>query len=119
LSKANRDGVFAPRMKAVASLGWAPSSTFKGSVAGRYTGRYTDYTPPRTIGNFWYLDAALEFGIGRALGITPAPEGLRLLITGTNLADKAPPYSTHFRGYDIYNYDIVGRTIFVRLQLQL
>jgi len=31
----------------------------------------------------------------------------------------ASPYSTHFRGYDIYNYDIVGRTIFTRLQWQL
>jgi hypothetical protein len=107
-------------MKAAASLGWAPAPTFKASLAGRYTGRYTDYTPPRTIGNFWYLDAALEFWISRMFGMTtPSNEGLRLFITGTNLADKAPPYSTYFRGYDVYNYDIVGRTIFARLQLQL
>ena len=33
-------------------------------------------------------------------------------------AHRLPPYSTSFRGYDVYNYDTVGRAIFVRLQSQ-
>jgi hypothetical protein len=41
-----------------------------------------------------------------------------MFVTCTNCADELPPYSTHFRGYDIYNYDLIGRTIFVRLQIQ-
>jgi len=45
-------------------------------------------------------------------------KGLSLLASSTNLANKLPPYSTYFRGYDVYNYDLVGRTIFVRLRLQ-
>ena len=61
------------------------------------------------LGDHWYLDAAIEVGLSRQL---------RVLLTGTNLADKLPPYSTHFRGYDIYNYDLIGRTLFLRLQIQ-
>ncbi len=85
LSRANSDGIFAPRVKATASIGWTPDAAFKMSLLGRYVGR----------------------------------GGLKLLVSGTNLANKQPPYSTHFRGYDIYNYDIIGRTILVRLQAQL
>ena len=29
-----------------------------------------------------------------------------------------PVYSTFFRGYDVFNYDLVGRTIFIRLKCQ-
>jgi iron complex outermembrane receptor protein len=109
LSKANSDGIFAPRLKAIASIGWSPSAAFRVSLTGRYIGRYDDYTPPRTLGDFWYLDGAVEMSLGKMA---------KLLVTGTNLTDYDPPYSTHFRGYDIYNYDIVGRTIFVRLQMR-
>ena len=52
----------------------------------------------------------MEVGLGK---------GFKLLVTSTNFTNYLPPYSTHFRGYDIYNYDIVGRTIFTRLQWQL
>jgi iron complex outermembrane recepter protein len=110
LSRANLDGVFAPRVKGIASIGWTPNATFKASLTGRYVGRYYDYTPPRTIGDFWYLDGALEVALGK---------GFKLLVTSTNLADYSPPFSTYFRGYDVYNYDIVGRTIFARLQWQI
>ena len=44
---------------------------------------------------------------------------MRLLVSGTNLTDKLPDWSTFFRGYDVLNYDIVGRTVFVRLKCQL
>ena len=110
LSKANTDTIFAPRVKGIASLGWSPNATFRAALTGRYVGRYTDYTPPRTLGNFWYLDAAGEVALGK---------GFKLLVTSTNLTNYMPPYSTHPRGYDIYNYDIVGRTVFARLQWQL
>jgi iron complex outermembrane receptor protein len=117
LSRANSDGIFAPQAKATASVGWRPSAALKVSLSGRYVGRYYDYTPTRKLGDIWYIDA----GVGFALGARPgndrgALEGLNLSVVGTNLADKLPPYSTHFRGYDIYNYDLIGRTILVRLE---
>jgi len=119
LSRANNDSIFAPRWKGTASIGWAPDEPFKLWLAGRYIGPYVDYTPPRKIGNVWYLDASFEVDLVRALNIEKPPlGGVKLLVSGTNLADSLPPYSTYFRGYDVYNYDLVGRTIFLRLQLQ-
>ena len=117
LSQASNDGVFAPRWKGLASIGWKPREAFNVWVAGRYIGRYTDYTPPRTIGNVWYIDASAEVGLEQALGMSKGSlGGLTLLVSGTNLADKLPVYSTFFRGYDVFNYDLVGRTLFVRLK---
>ena len=110
LSRANNDGIFAPRLKGTVSVGWTPNEVLKVSTAGRYVGEYTDYTPPRMLGDIWYLDASLQVAFGRAVS---------MLVTGTNLTDELPRYSTYFRGYDIYNYDLIGRTIFVRLQMQL
>jgi len=120
LSRANNDLNFAPQWKGIASLGWNPGRAFNLWVAGRYIGRYTDFTPPRTIGDVWYLDATLQVALEPALNLDKGKlGGLKLLVSGTNLTDKLPPYSTYFRGYDVSNYDLVGRTIFVRLQLQL
>src|SRR5262249_4798135 len=120
LSRANADGVFAPRLKGTTSVGWKPSDDFRASVTGRYTGRYYDYTPPRTLRDFWYLDSALDFRRGRALGFEARSVGvLRLLVSGTTLPNRLPPFSTHFRGYDVYSYDLIGRTIFARVQLQI
>jgi iron complex outermembrane receptor protein len=120
LSRANTDGIFAPRWKGIASIAWDPGRGFNAWLDGRYIGRYTDYTPPRTIGNVWYLDATLQVGVEQAFGmIKGSLGGLKLIVSGTNLANRLPPYSTYFRGYDVYNYDLVGRTIFVHLQLQL
>jgi iron complex outermembrane receptor protein len=109
LSRARSDGIFAPRLKGTASIGWKPREELGLSLAGRYVGRYRDFTLPRTLGDHWYLDAAVEIGLLR---------NLRAFLTCTNLTDKLPPYATHFRGYDIYNYDLIGRTFFLRLQLR-
>ncbi len=119
LSRASNDAVFAPRWKGIASITWKPTEAYVVWLAGRYIGRYTDYTPPRTIGNVWYLDASFEVDVERALGMNKGSlGGAKLLLSGTNLADKLPVYSTFFRGYDVFNYDLVGRTWFVRLKLQ-
>jgi iron complex outermembrane receptor protein len=119
LSRANNDGNWAPRLKGTASIAWAPEGPFKLWFAGRYVGRYTDYTPPRQLGDIWYFDATLEVDLVRALNVNPAPvNGIKLLVSATNLADTLPSWSSYFRGYDPFNYDIVGRTIFVRLQIQ-
>jgi len=116
-SHANNDGIFAPRWKASASVGWDGGRGVRATLGGRYVGSYTDYTPPRTIGNFWYFDGSVEVDMEQALGMVKGSlGGMKLLVTGTNLFDKLPPYSTYFRGYDVYNYDLVGRTFFVRLQ---
>ncbi|HEU5258766.1 MAG TPA: TonB-dependent receptor [Vicinamibacterales bacterium] len=119
LSRANSDGIFAPRWKGIASVAWDPGRGYNAWVDGRYIGRYYDYTPTRMIGNVWYFDATLQVDIERTLGMTKgALGGMNLLVSGTNLANKLPPYSTYFRGYDVYNYDLVGRTIFIRVKFQ-
>jgi iron complex outermembrane receptor protein len=120
LSRANNDTIFAPRWKGTASVSWAPDWPFKLTFAGRYIGKYRDYTPSRTLGDFWYFDASLEIDLKGALNLTTEPlSGIKLIVSATNLTDYLPPYSTYFRGYDVFNYDIVGRTIFMRLQLQV
>jgi iron complex outermembrane recepter protein len=117
LSRAQRDGVFAPQTKATASIGWRPSAALDVSFAGRYVGRYYDYVPTQTLGDNWYLDAAVELAIGAMANKSEgALAGLELSVSATNLTDELPPYSAHFRGYDIYNYDLLGRTIFVRVR---
>jgi iron complex outermembrane receptor protein len=119
LSRANNDLNFAPRWKGTASIAWTPDAPYKLWFAGRYVGRYTDFTPPRQLGDFWYFDASLEVDVVRALNLNePLLSGLKLLVSATNLGNKLPPFSTYFRGFDPSNYDLVGRTIFVRLQLQ-
>jgi len=119
LSRAQSDGVFAPRWKGITSVAWDPGHGFNGWVDGRYIGSYYDYTPTRTIGNVWYLDATLQVDMEQALGMTKGSlGGMKLLVNGTNLTNKLPPYSTYFRGYDVYNYDLVGRAIFVSLKFQ-
>jgi hypothetical protein len=97
LSRANADGIFAPRLKATTSLGWRPNDVVNLWLDGRYISHYTDYTPPRTLGNVWYFDASVEIAIGRMLAEPGMIKGLSLLVSSTNLADKLPPYSTHFR----------------------
>jgi outer membrane receptor for ferrienterochelin and colicin len=119
LSHANYDGIFAPQWKGIASITWNPRPAFSVWVDGRYIGRYWDYTPTRTIGNIWYLDASVEVGLEQALNRPNGSlAGLKLLLSGTNLADRLPVYSTYFRGYDVSNYDLIGRTFYARLQLQ-
>jgi hypothetical protein len=119
LSRANADGIFAPRVKANVSLGWNPASPYKLGVTGRYIGRYWDYTPTRTIGDIWYFDAFADVALEPAFNLRKGSLfGARLIVSGTNLANKLPTWSTHFRGYDIYNYDLVGRTIFAQLQFR-
>jgi iron complex outermembrane receptor protein len=120
LSRANSDTIFAPRWKGIASVAWDSGRGFNAWVDGRYVGRYTDYTSPRTIGNVWYFDATLQVDMEPTLGVTKRSlGGMNLFVSGTNLANKLPPYSTFFRGYDVFNYDLIGRTILVRLKFQL
>ena len=117
LSRASNDGVFAPRWKGIASITWKPNEAYDLWVDGRYLGRYTDYTPPHPLGNVWYLDASFEVNLERALGMGKGSlGGAKLLVSGTNLTNKLPDWSSFFRGYDVFNYDLVGRSIFVRLK---
>jgi iron complex outermembrane receptor protein len=120
LSRASQDGVFAPRVKGIASIGWTPTRAWNAWLAGRYIGRYTDYTPPRQIGDIWYVDASVEMAVEQALSLASGSlGGMKLSVSGTNLTNKLPDWSTFFRGYDVFNYDIVGRAIFVRAKFQL
>jgi len=120
LSRANNDGVFAPRWKSIVSIGWTTGPAWSAWLAGRYIGSYTDYTPPREIGDVWYLDASVEIAVERALDLAKGSlGGMALSLGGTNLTNKLPDWSTFFRGYDVFNYDLVGRTFFVRLKFQV
>ena len=120
LSRASNDGVFAPRWKSTTSLGWTPGPKGSAWVAARYISRYTDYTPPHEIGNVWYLDAGFEVALEPAFDLAKGSlGGMALNVSGTNLNNKLPDWSTFFRGYDVFNYDLVGRTIFVRLKFRV
>jgi iron complex outermembrane receptor protein len=120
LARASQDGVFAPRWKSIASIGWAHGSGWNGWLAGRYIGSYRDYTPTRDIGDVWYVDAGVEVDVERALDRTKGSlGGVSLSLSATNITNKLPDWSTFFRGYDVFNYDLVGRALFVRLKFQL
>ena len=123
LSRASQDGVFAPRWKSIASLGWTRGPAWSTWLAGRYIGAYADYTPPTTpheIGNVWYFDAGFEVAPEHAFDLRKGSlGGMTLNVSGTNLTNKLPDWSTFFRGYDVFNYDLVGRTIFVRVKFQI
>ncbi len=119
LSRANNDGVFAPRVKGNASVGWRPTDYFSASLSGRYIGKYTDFDSIREIGGIWYFDSALELKLGKLMGWKGTGlTSTRLSISATNLADKLPAYSTYFRGFDPYNYDLIGRTVVIRLSTE-
>jgi iron complex outermembrane receptor protein len=118
LARAQRDGIFAPQTKATASVAWQASDSIDISFAGRYVGRYYDYTPTRQLGGHWYFDTAVELAVGSMAGAEArALAGLEVSLSVANLLDELPPYSAHFRGYDIYNYDLLGRTMLVRARM--
>jgi iron complex outermembrane receptor protein len=119
LSRANTDTIFAPRWKGIASVAWSAPNGFEAWLAGRYIGRYVDYTPPHELGNIWYTDVYLALDVERALGLPKRSlAGLKASLSVTNLFDKLPAWSSYFRGYDPFNYDLVGRTFFLRVQVQ-
>jgi iron complex outermembrane receptor protein len=118
LSRAQRDGIFAPQMKATASVAWRATDAIGVSFAGRYVGRYYDYTPTQQLGDHWYIDAAVDLAVGSLVGAERrALAGVDVSVSVANLLDELPPYSAHGRGYDIYNYDLLGRTILVRVRM--
>ena len=120
LSRASLDGVFAPRWKSIASLGWTPGPAWSAWLAGRYVGSYTDYTPPHQIGDVWYFDANVDVALEPALDLRKGSlGGMAISLGGTNLTNKLPDWSNFPRGYDPFNYDLVGRTLFVRVKFQI
>ena len=76
--------------------------------------------PPHKIGDVWYFDASLDVAVERAFDLKEGSlGGMVFSLSATNLTNKLPDWSNLFRGYDTYNYDLVGRTIFVRLKFQM
>jgi outer membrane receptor protein involved in Fe transport len=72
------------------------------------------------IGDVWYIDAGVEVDVERALERTKGSlGGVSLSLSATNITNKLPDWSTFFRGYDVFNYDLIGRALFVRLKFQL
>jgi iron complex outermembrane recepter protein len=119
-SRATSDRVFSPRWKSIASIGWTRGPAWSAWLAGRYISSYTDYTPPHELGDVWYFDAAVEVAVERALDLAKGSlGGMAVSLSGTNITNKLPDWSNFPRGYDPFNYDLVGRTIFVRLKFQV
>jgi iron complex outermembrane receptor protein len=112
-------GVYAPRLKGTASIGWKPSPELTVALMGRYVSRYTDYDGIHELGDFWYADGSVEYRVGSALKLqNPAGKNLKITLGVTNLFNRLPSYSQYFFGYDPYVYDIVGRFIYTRLGVE-
>ena len=114
------DTGFAPRWKGLVSLGWKLAA-LQASLDARYVGSYLDYgTGTRKIGNDWFFDASVRYRVGDLLAPSASEplRSLELRIGGTNLLNKAPPYSNYrsgFLGYDPAQYDITGRCLYVQV----
>lgn len=110
---------WSPRWKGTASLAWgAGPATI--NLAGRYTGSYHDYQTvvPNTniLGNVWIFDANARFDVGQlAAGGNAMWAGTYVEIGAVNLFDKLPPFSyALFPPYDLTQYDIRGRYLYLR-----
>jgi len=119
VSQANDDNNWAPRWKAVASLGWK-TVLYRLTVDGRYVGHYLDYQDIpnfNELGNFWLCDANFRYDVGQALGPTNrALKGTYVEIGGVNVFNRLPQYSNYQYGsvgYDPQQADIRGRFLYV------
>ena len=122
VSKANDDGNFAPRWKAIAALGWKVGP-YAASLAGRYLGHYQDYNSTNDIGNFWFYDANFRCAIGQIFVPTGAyAKDAYVEVGGVNIFNRLPRYSNYLFGsvgYDPTETDIRGRFLYVQLGVKL
>lgn len=126
LSQANDSAQYSPRWKGTLALNWSNSLLSLG-LDGRYTGSYKDVTDltthPRTLGDFWYVDANVRYAVGKSLmsgsrflSQTSLSAGVR------NLFNRMPSYSDYgsgYTGYDFNEYDIEGRFVWAQLSVRL
>ena len=116
VSQANDDESYAPRWKAVVSLGWKNPIAQMG-ITGRYTGPYRDVTDirpvPLELGNLWYLDLNGRVELGQKLAPQSKFWSRLFLAAGVrNALNRLPVYSDNGygeNGYDPSQYDMVGR----------
>lgn len=117
-STANDDGIWAPRWKGTASLGWVRGA-YAANVLGRYVGLYQDYDSTRNIGNFWLCDANLRIGIGDAVaGNNSWLRGTFFTVGAVNVFNRLPQYSNYgfgTIGFDPAEADIRGRFLYAQL----
>ena len=90
------------------------------SLAGRYVSRYLDYQLflPNTneLGNSWVLDFNSRYEIGQALASTnPWLARSYVALGAVNVFDRAPPFSYSPFFYDIQEYDIRGRYLYLNV----
>ncbi|HUP10413.1 MAG TPA: TonB-dependent receptor, partial [Caldimonas sp.] len=110
---------FAPRWKALTSLGWRRGLT-QAALDARYVGSYLDYgSGSRKIGNDWFFDVSVRHEIGKLFSSVDGPlRSLELRAGAVNVFDKSPPFSLYngaFLGYDPAQYDITGRFIYLQV----
>lgn len=116
VSQADSSGNWAPRIKSTMALGWKPLPALSATITGRFVGPYHDYADrQRILGKFWYADASIEYKVGRALGLRGALKDMKASVNVANVFDKLPDPSTYTYGFDIYTYDLIGRSIAIRV----
>jgi outer membrane receptor protein involved in Fe transport len=107
---------FAPRLKGNVGLEYSDSKFSLGALA-RYTSFYKDASPTRRLGDFAYLDLNAGVNLSSVLDVHRL-RALKVSLISNNVFNKLPPYSSSGGsrpGYDPTQYDILGRTLFLRL----
>jgi len=119
ISRADPDGVYAPRLKAIARVDWRPVDALTVNGAARYTSSYRDFDRVGSLGNIWYFDASLKWSLDRFIGrhLRDAKLSVGVVNLFNTLPERADdPFG---RGFDPFNSDLVGRFGYVRLGLTL
>jgi iron complex outermembrane recepter protein len=114
--------VWAPRLKANASLGWR-RGPLSASVTARYLGHYLDYqaSVPNSnrLGGYALCDASATIALGELLGLkTPGLERSEFSITAVNMFNRGPQFSNSGLGFDPQEFDMLGRFVTARLRLR-
>lgn len=121
LGKAFFADVWAPRLKANASLGWH-RGPFSSSLTARYLGRYLDYQDfgpnSNRLGDYILWDASAQVALADLLGLKgPDLRGAQFSVSAVNLFNRGPQFSNSGFGYDPAEFDILGRFVTARLRL--
>jgi iron complex outermembrane receptor protein len=122
VSQANDDTNWAPRWKGTVAV-QILKEEWSGRVAARFIGSYRDYDPLLngtylTLGNVWYVDVNLRYGLERLSGAPRWLQGLGLEIGAVNLFNRQPQFSNQvsgFYGFDYLQADMRGRFIYGQL----
>jgi len=116
--KASDDSNWAPRWKGTVALGWK-FGPWDSLLDARYVDKYQDYSSSNVIGNLWFTDLHVRYGIGQGMHLNIAPLRNSFVELGAvNLFNRLPQRSNYFGGsvgYDPAVSDIRGRFAYLQL----